>query len=131
LIDAGGLRDGERSGLVVFGTDYGWIGVERAGVALRIVMRRAIDAPKGGPEEELAAEPVMEGPVTLEVSVSAGGLCRFAIVPSSGVPRELGPAFQARPGRWVGAKVGLFAAAPESRIQTGHVVVRSFLMTSR
>ncbi len=34
--------------------------------------------------------------------------------------------FTAKPGRWVGAKVGLFAAAPAEGRQTGHVTVRSF-----
>jgi hypothetical protein len=38
----------------------------------------------------------------------------------------LATTFTAKPGRWVGAKVGLFAAAPADARQTGFVTVRSF-----
>lgn len=55
----------------------------------------------------------------LRVEVSAGGRCRFSAAVrsaegSSDAFRASGPVFTATPWRWVGALLGLFAAAPGS-----------------
>lgn len=115
-LDASGLQDGERTGLIVFGADYAWIGVERTNGSPRLVLRAAENAAAGPEEKELANEPTPEGVITLRVSVRNGGVYRF----------DRGPAFTAKPGRWVGAKVGIFASAPPERRQTGYVTIRSF-----
>ena len=108
-IDVSELRDGERAGLIVFGGDYAWVGIERDAGTTRMVMRARRDAANGGSEALLAEEPFTGESATLVLLVTAGGQCRF----------NIGPAFAARPGRWVGAKVGLFAAAPLRSAQTG------------
>ncbi len=128
VIDAGQLRDGERAGLIVFGTDYAWAGIERTAGQLRVVLRRVADAPKGGAEEVVASEARATDRLRIEVSVATGGICTFAVAPADGTLRRIGPAFQAKPGRWVGARIGLFAAAPASARDTGHLIVRSFLV---
>ena len=115
-IDVSELRDGERAGLIVFGGDYAWVGIERAAGTARMVMRARRDAANGGNETLLAEEPFTGESATLVLLVAEGGQCQF----------NIGPAFAARPGRWVGAKVGLFAAAPLRSAQTGAVTVRSF-----
>ena len=117
-IDVTELGDGERAGLVVFGTDYAWVGIERTGGTSRMVMRARKDAPNGGVETVLAEEPFAGTSATLVLTVTAGAQCRF----------NIGPTFAARPGRWVGAKVGLFAAAPLRSARTGSITVRSFVI---
>jgi beta-xylosidase len=124
-VDVSMLQPGERAGLIVFGADYAWIGIERGEGPHRVVVRALEKAAEGGEEKELAGIDAPPGHVTLRVSVAPGGVFTFA----AGDARHmtaLGPAFTAKPGRWVGAKVGLFAAAPATRRQTGHVTVRSF-----
>ena len=116
-VDVTELRDGERAGLVVFGTDYAWVGVERRGGMSRLVMSVRQDAPGTGTESVMADEPFAGTAATLRLTVTPGGNCRF----------NVGPTFIARPGRWVGAKVGLFATAPAST-RTGSVTVRSFIV---
>jgi beta-xylosidase len=118
VIDVTELRDGERAGLIVFGTDYAWIGAERAGNASRLVLRARTDAANGGTETVLAEQPLKTSTLTLRLDVTAAGQCRF----------NIGPPFIARPGRWVGAKVGLFAAAPPGSTRTGAISVRSFIV---
>ena len=44
-----------------------------------------------------------------------GGACRFAASFNSRDFVTLGSVFEARPGRWVGAKVGVFAATATGR----------------
>lgn len=47
--------------------------------------------------------------VRLRVSFSEGGSCRFAHGAKDGPLTELSHTFQAVPGRWIGAKLGLFS----------------------
>ena len=125
VVDVAQLRIGERAGLIVFGTDYAWIGVERGEGPQRVILRVLENAAQGGEEKDVAGMDAPPGLLTLRVTVAEGGVCTFA----AGDARRmtaLGLAFTAKPGRWVGAKVGLFAAAPAAQRQTGHVTVRSF-----
>ncbi|WP_425549675.1 hypothetical protein, partial [Actinomadura keratinilytica] len=50
-------------------------------------------------------------PVRLAVRVGAGAECRFTAAAGTG-PRPLGDPFTATGALWVGATLGLFAAAP-------------------
>jgi hypothetical protein len=53
---------------------------------------------------------VAAGPVRLGVAVADGGICRFSFQDGAApAARAIDPPFTARPGRWIGAKVGLFA----------------------
>ena len=123
-VDPAALRAGERAGLVVMGADYSALTVERTrqGLVIRRIVAR--DADKDTAETELSVVPI-SGEATgeaveLRVSIAPEAVCRFSyrrdgreFVPSGG-------AFVARPGRWIGAKVGLFATAPASVSRRGH-----------
>jgi hypothetical protein len=108
------MREGERAGLVVFGTDYAWVGVEQARSGRAIVVGASVGAQDGGEERSLATLPAPDGPVLLRVEWRAGAICRLGVSLDGERFTELGPVFSAKPGRWVGAKVGLFATAPSS-----------------
>jgi beta-xylosidase len=120
LVDAAGLRAGERAGLVVMGLDYAYLAVERTdeGPRLRQVVCR--DANRATPEAEEAAAPVAEGPVHLRVSVEPEAVCRFSVSRDGRSFQPIGRDFVARPGLWIGAKVGLLALAPADARARGH-----------
>jgi beta-xylosidase len=123
--------DGDRVGLVVFGHDYAWLGLCCERARLRLVLRRCDAAHQGGAEQEVSAADFAGDTVHLRVSVSAGGHCRFAYSAGGGDFQSFGPAFQAKSSYWVGAKVGLFAAAPaqSGHDAAGHADVSSFRIT--
>ena len=127
-VDPSDLHDGERAGLIVFGADYAWIGVERASGAQRVVLRVMDNAAQGTAEREGATVALTGRAVTLRVAVGRDAVCRFAVV-REGREEPVGPPFTAKPGRWVGAKVGVFAAAPLGSSDTGHLLVRSFVVS--
>ena len=52
------------------------------------------------------------GPLELRVAVGEGAVCQFSWRRAGAGFVPIGPSFVAQPGRWVGAKVGLFAGAP-------------------
>jgi beta-xylosidase len=103
--------EGDRAGLIVFGADYAWIGVRSTAAGQRIVQAVNTDAARGGREREVASLPASASRVWLRVDVDSGARCRFAHSNDGRSFEPIGEAFAARAGRWVGAKVGVFAAA--------------------
>ncbi|HEX2144118.1 MAG TPA: glycoside hydrolase 43 family protein [Glycomyces sp.] len=99
-----GAGPGATAGLAVVGDTCAWIGLARSENGIVLVRRTvesvvAYDAASAIPVEGDAA-------MVLGVEVDAEGRCRFL----AGSPlRPVGPLFQATPGRWVGAALGLFA----------------------
>jgi beta-xylosidase len=124
-------RDGDRAGLVVFGSDYAWIGIEQSGGRRSAVLRVALDAPGGGEERLVASRAVGEGPVRLRVGWQPGGACQFSAAAGSELLEPLGSPFVAAPGRWVGAKVGLFAASASGAAAAGHAAFAWFRVAPR
>ncbi len=95
-----------QTGLIVFGYDYAWIGV-RDGRLVQVTVMNAMGKPVA--TGKTAADKI-SGPVHLRVDVAAGGKCRFSYSLDGKAFTPLGEPFTANVGRWVGAKVGLFAA---------------------
>jgi beta-xylosidase len=100
-----------RAALVVFGAAYAWLGVERQGDGARIVLKRCLKAMQGGKEEEVFSAPLprADAVVELRVSVDSGAVCRFSYRVDEGSFQAVPGTFTAEAGRWVGAKVGVFA----------------------
>ena len=105
LIDASGLRNGERSGLIIMGRDYSYIAVTGDSRLVRVV---SVDAAKGTPEQEHGSIELKNKSVFLRVSVN-DGICEFSYSLDGQTFTRAGELFTARPGVWIGAKVGLFA----------------------
>ena len=102
--------DGDSAGLLVFGYDYAWIGLKREQGAVRLVLATRREAVKGEPQAEFAPRQLRTLPQYVRVTVREGGKCRFSFS-SDGVSFEnAGEEFTATVGRWVGAKVGVFAS---------------------
>lgn len=96
-----------QTGLIVFGYDYAWIGF-RWGKLVQITVMKAGDGKPEAKETVVPDRPA--GPVHLRVTVADGGKCRFSYSTDGQDFAPVGDAFTANVGRWVGAKVGLFAA---------------------
>ena len=105
-----------RGGLIMGGESHAALAVEdRAGgraVAL-VVDNRALET-----------NAVAAGPVRLSVEMADGGACRFFFQGASDATPRLAGSFQARAGRWIGARVGVFAiadgAAPNAAADFGY-----------
>lgn len=126
------LRDGERAGLAMFGSDYAWIGAERRDGAMRIVEVVRKDADRGGVETRVEGPVLKSGalwlrfvaePVTVRnpppdfspwwpaMLRSTHAAVRFSYSLDGTHFTSLGGQFVSRPGRWTGAQVGIFAQA--------------------
>ncbi|WP_157163186.1 glycoside hydrolase family 43 protein [Actinoalloteichus spitiensis] len=111
---------GERTGLAVLGERYAWIGLHHTEDGTDLVLRLHL----GGDDHErdLLRTPLPAGVrrVGLAVRVRPEARCQFHVHLGGEGWREVGEEFTARPGRWVGARLGVFALAPAHATATGH-----------
>lgn len=117
---------GERTGLVVMGCDYAGLFLEHTGQGLVLSQVVCMGADQGKPERVNASLPLRDATVYLRVRFEADGtrlaessggydlrvMCRFSYSLDGHEYRPLGEPFQAREGRWIGAKVGMFCTRP-------------------
>lgn len=134
--------EGDSAGILIMGYDYARLGLTRRGEEAVVELIRCHDADRGSAEErvevarlplercESGATPLYRTEIVLRVEVRPQGLCRFAystdgkrFTPVGGDP------FQAREGRWVGAKTGLFCVSNGSTADRGWIDVDWFRIT--
>jgi len=102
--------DGASAGLMIFGFDYAWIGLKQVAGESKIVFAARKEAVKGAPQQEIIAPLPATTTCHVRVTVRDGGKCAFSYSLDGTTFIPLGEEFSATVGRWVGAKVGLFAA---------------------
>jgi beta-xylosidase len=114
------LNDGERAGLVIMGMDYSYLAVTRKSGAL--VVKRGVckNADRGELETEAAEANVKTDTLYLRAHVSPGAMVTFSYSSDGSKFEPLGDAFQARPGKWIGAKIGLFATGTAGSREYGY-----------
>lgn len=98
----------ERFGLVVFGLDYAYISIEKGEDGVYAVCRSNTKADKGSIEVEEATFPVSGDHFYLGVTFEKGGKYHFEFSDNESTSTSVVKTYEARPGRWVGAKLGLF-----------------------
>ena len=119
FVDASHLKTGERSGLLMMGRDYSYLAVEKTSTGVRIVRVTCLDALKGAAEKEVVEE-LKSQLVYLKVSVVGEAICNFSYSTDGKRFQSVGDIFVAKPGMWIGAKVGLFALAPHGAETRGY-----------
>lgn len=129
-LEFSGTGEGDEAGLIVFGCSYAWIGLRRTPAGVRLVQGINRDAHQSGVEREAASIAAPGTRVFLRVEVARDARCRFACSGDGLDFLPFGEDFQATGGKWVGAKVGLFAAAAVGRPGVGYVDFEFFRLTS-
>ncbi|MBV8859562.1 MAG: glycoside hydrolase 43 family protein [Acidobacteria bacterium] len=102
--------DDEQTGLLVMGMDYAYLSVRKRPEGLFVSQVVCKDADKQGAEREGAGVPLKSSTVYLRVKVSAGAVCDFSYSADGKTFAPVGEPFKAKQGRWIGAKIGLFAS---------------------
>ena len=108
---------GKKAGLLIMGTDYAYIAVQRKGADWQLVQNTCVNADTGAEEHTLATADLPADSVYLRVTVTGpNAQCRFSYGTDGKTFTDLGTPFLAKPGRWIGAKVGLFClSAPGTK----------------
>ena len=124
---------GERTGLVVMGLDYAGLILENTEKGLVLSQVSCLKADKGHPEQVNESVNLNDYTVYLKVrfkdngkkiAQSEGGhdqiiLCEFSYSLDGKRFLPLGKTFQAREGKWIGAKIGTFCTRPHIKTNDG------------
>ncbi|MFD2033729.1 glycoside hydrolase 43 family protein [Belliella marina] len=121
----------EKVGLVVMGMSYGYIGLEsqKDGIYLHYV--KCIDAENGKPEEKKVIKKLDGNQVQLRVIVGKDAVCEFSYSEDGSKFTKINDTFKATPGKWIGAKVGLFALRNSQINDSGYVDIDWFRFGKR
>lgn len=100
--------EGERAGLIIHGADYAWISLVKKTDGNYISYSICKEADKGKAPTAQDGEKVSSDDIYFRVKVSKGGIGEFSYSEDGAHFKSIGEKLVAKPGRWVGAKVGLF-----------------------
>jgi beta-xylosidase len=111
--------DGEEAGFIVMGEDYQYVALKQVDGNTVLRMVRCEDARKKGAEKEIFSQPYDAQTIYFKVEVAEGGMCTFSISENGKRFIQIGDEFEARAGRWIGAKLGFFALRNGLESDTG------------
>jgi beta-xylosidase len=102
--------ENEKAGLVIMGLSYANIALKSRKDGIWLVYGTCKDAFKANPETEKTLTRLGDSTATVffRVQVRAGAQCRFGYSTDGKSFTDIETEFQATPGRWVGAKAGIF-----------------------
>lgn len=124
---------GERTGLVVMGLDYAGLILENTDKGLILSQVECPKAEKGTPEQVNTSIPLTDPTIYLRVKFSCNGqkiaksegghdlvvMCDFSYSLNGKNFKKLGNPFQAKEGKWIGAKIGTFCTRPAIKTNDG------------
>lgn len=123
-------EEGKRAGLIIMGTDYATLTLTHDKNGFVIKQTQAIDAISGKKEEVIAEKRVNSNSVIFRVEVSApDAMCQFSYSENGKSFTGIGEAFKAKPGKWIGAKVGLFSVSTKEAKRGGYADIAYFRIT--
>lgn len=120
--------DGERAGLIIFGVDYAYLSVVKKADGNYFSYRLCKEADKGKEATVQDGEKVTNADIYLRVKLSKGAIGEFSYSLDGIAFKPVAEKQAAKPGRWVGAKVGLFCTRTAKTNDSGFTDVDWFRM---
>jgi len=97
-----------RAGLLMYGFDYAWVGVERQGASTKFIVAQCEKAESNCKESISELGKVTGKSIRLKMTVHTGAQVSFAFANDQGEFTPVSKTFTASVGRWVGAQLGVF-----------------------
>lgn len=117
---------GEKFGLVMLGSSYAYISIVKNLSGYAIQFGKNTAAEKQDLENEKMTIPVTGNSFQLRIEVNDAGVCSFKYAGEDGKIITPGLTLQITPGRWIGAKMGLFFTRENKTNDAGYVDVDWF-----
>ena len=105
------LKNSEKVGLIIMGLDYASLTVSPAKEGYNLILTTCKNAYDGTDEKILERIDFNASEIYMGVKVDYLGKCQFSYSKDGKNYLNVGDVFQAREGRWIGAKVGIFATS--------------------
>lgn len=122
--------ENEKAGFVVMGLSYAGLALKNTKEGIQIVHSSCKSADKGNPEIETVLAKLEGTMVHFRVDVVKGGVCTFYYSIDGKNFIKAGESFTAEPGKWIGAKVGLYCTRTDQTNDSGFVDVDWFRIES-
>jgi beta-xylosidase len=100
--------ENERAGLVIMGLSYANIAMKKSCDGIVLVFTTCIGASDGNADKEVVISKITNNEILLRVKVYSGAKCLFSYSIDGKNFISAGGEFVAEPGKWMGAKVGIF-----------------------
>jgi len=120
----------EKTGLTIMGFSYANIAMKSKKDGVYLVFTTCIDADKGKAEEEELIAKLSSPTIYLRVKVVKNAVCSFSYSTDGIDFKNTGRLFTAEPGRWIGAKVGLFCTRTNQINDSGYADIDWFRITA-
>lgn len=129
--------DDEETGIIVTGIDYSYLSVKKTTQGLVVSQTKCIDAEHGKAEQKIGNVVVKSATLYFKVTITnaapdnkqvhnaentdyGNALCNFSFSEDGITYKPIGEPFEAKKGKWVGAKVGIFATRHGKTYETGY-----------
>ncbi|MDQ6756769.1 MAG: family 43 glycosylhydrolase, partial [Bacteroidota bacterium] len=118
--------DGERIGLIIMGASYAYLSLVKKPDGIYLTQNICMQADKGQPEKETTIEKIFGDNIFFKIKVSKGAACNFSYSIDGINYKVAEENFTARPGRWIGAKIGFFCTRQTQTNDSGSANIYSF-----
>ncbi|MCK7589081.1 glycoside hydrolase 43 family protein [Subsaxibacter sp. CAU 1640] len=123
-------KNGKTAGLIIMGTDYATLSISHDDKGFFIQQTEAIDAIAGSEEKVNESQRLKSNSAFFKVEVVApDAMCQFSYSEDGKTFKKIGKSFKAQPGKWIGAKVGLFSISTQEAKRGGYADVDYFEIT--
>jgi len=112
--------ENEKAGLIVAGLSYANLAIKSKKDGNYLVYTICNAADKGKVEKEEILVKLTSPTIYLSVWVSEGAKCQFSYSFDGDKYTKVNDVFKAEPGKWIGAKVGLFAVRDQQTNDAGY-----------
>ena len=116
--------------MIIFGVDYAYLSAVKKADGNYISFSMCNDADKGKPEILIVGERMKGDEIYIRVEVRKGGEYEFSFSEDGKTYTSFIEKLVAKPGRWVGAKLGLFCTRTAKTNDSGYVDVDWFRVES-
>ena len=110
----------ERTGLAIMGLSYAGLALKSTKDGLRLVYLLCKDAFAGTSENEKLITTITNAVIYLRINVDTGAKCTFSYSTDGNTFVTIGEEFIAEPGRWKGAKIGIFCTRETTTNDSGY-----------
>tara|TARA_R110002051_G_scaffold229291_1_gene291289 strand:- start:15054 stop:16688 length:1635 start_codon:yes stop_codon:yes gene_type:complete len=123
-------KSGKTAGLIIMGMDYATLSISHDEKGYYIQQTEAIKAIVGAEEKVNEKDRLKSNTAYFKVEVSApDAMCQFLFSENGKKFKKIGKPFKAQPGKWIGAKVGLFSVSTQQAKRGGYADIDYFRIT--
>jgi hypothetical protein len=116
-----GKIENEKAGLVIMGTSYTSLSLKHSKTGIQLVHSVCKNASGNTPETETVVTDVQSPTVFFKVSVTKGAVCQWSYSLDGKKFNDVAERFTAEPGKWIGAKIGLYCTRPNQINDSGYL----------